>query len=94
MARERMVTRTVKVTRIEVLCLDIETANPEINIYELTGTYTEEKALKKAKETYETQTLKLVSVNRIEEKEKLYGMRELDFIKYAVEMDSRFEKID
>ena len=84
MARERMVTRTVVVTMVEVMCVNVETAEVQVNTYELSGTYADaETALKATKKVYETATFKCVAVQGMSEKEVLYGMKEIDFIRLA-----------
>ena len=53
MARERMVTRTVMVTEVEVMCLNVSNAQVEVNTYELSGVFTDEKTmLKSLKKAY------------------------------------------
>ena len=84
MARERMVTRTVVVTTAGVMCVNVTTAEVSINNFELSGTYTDfESALKAVKKVHETDTFKCVAVQHMTEKEVLYGMKEIDFIKLA-----------
>lgn len=84
MARERMVTRTVVVTTVGTMCLNVVTAEVEINNYELSGSYSDfNTALKSLKKQYETDTFKVVAVQHMTEKEVLYGMKEIDFIKLA-----------
>ncbi len=84
MARERMVTRTVVVTTVGTMCLNVVTAEVEIHNYELSGSYSDfNVALKAIKKQYETDTFKCVAVQHMTEKEVLYGMKEIDFIKLA-----------
>lgn len=84
MARERMVTRTVVVTTVGVMCLDVTTAQVQITNFEMSGTYADfESALKAVKKVHETDTFKCVAVQHMTEKEVLYGMREIDFIQLA-----------
>ena len=93
MARERMVTRTVMVTVAEVMCLNVTNAEVQINTYEMSGTYADNSALLKAlKKVYETEELKLVSVQEVDEKEVLYGMKEVDFIRLATILPPRSTK--
>lgn len=94
MARVRMVTRGINVSNYEVMCLDTDTAQVSINTYALSGeTMTDEKALKVLKKTYETSTLKLVSIQSHTVIEEMYGMLELDFLKYAKKLDPTTRKI-
>ncbi len=93
MARERMVTRTVELTIAEVMCLDVTTATVKVVPYEVGGGLTDEKAiLKVIKKLHETDTYKCVSVQSVTTNEILYGMPEIDFIKYATIMPPRSNK--
>lgn len=93
MARERSVTRTINVTTIKAITMDITTKSVETKEFSISGdTPTEETALKTAKKTYETDTLKIVAIESMTTVEKLYGMSEIDFLKYAVELDPTTRK--
>lgn len=95
MARERMVTRTVELTIAEVMTLDTTNAKVETIAYEVGGGLTDEKAVLKAvKKLHETDTFKCVSVQAISVKEILYGMPEIDFIKYAKVLPPRTKTED
>ena len=84
MARERMVTRTVSVSNVQVMCLDVTTAEVVVQNFKLTGEYTDfAQALKAVKKAHETDTFKCVNVMAITMEEVLYGMTELDFIRLA-----------
>lgn len=88
MARTRMITRTINVTSIEAMCVDTSTAEVTIKELELTGeTFTQEKALKVLKKEYETDTLKVVSIQKMEVHEEMYGLKEIDFLKVAQKLD-------
>lgn len=66
------------------MCLDIETGEPCNKTVVVPRTYKDdEKLLKKVKEVLETETLKPVHIVDKEEIEKLYGMKEHDFIEHA-----------
>ena len=93
MARERMVTRTVVETVAKVMCVDVLTAQVEIQELKLGGTYTKtEDILKAIKKAYETEYFKCVSVQDAWENEVLYGMLEIDFIKLAKVLPPRGTK--
>lgn len=93
MARKPMITRTIMSTRATVLCLDIETAEPTTEVFELARTYKDEDKLMKAlKAQYENESTKLVHITSIDEVEKLYGMSETDFMLNAVELDPTTRK--
>lgn len=79
-----MVTRTITTTKVNVMCLDIETGEPCNKITVVPRTYKDDETLlKKVKEVLETETLKAVYVVSKEEIETLYGMSEQEFIEYA-----------
>lgn len=84
MARVPMVTRTIITTKVNVMCLDIETGEPCNRYVVVPRTYKDdEKLLKKVKEVLETETLKPVHIVDKEEIETLYGMAEQEFIEHA-----------
>lgn len=88
--RKRMVTRTVTTTEVELLCLNIITAEPFNETAVIPGTYTSnEKILKVLRPVLDTKETKIVSVLRAEIKHTLYGMSESDFIKLAKVMPLR-----
>ena len=94
MARVRMVTRTINVTVVEAMCVDTNTAEVSIKELELTGeTFTEEKALKALKKEYETDTIKVVAIQKMEVHEEMYGLKEIDFLKVAQKLDSATRKV-
>lgn len=93
MARERMVTRTVNVTEVEAICMEIVTVETQIKTLELSGTYKDQKDMLKAlKKAYETDTFKVVAIQTVNEKEILYGMPEIEFIKLAKVLPPRSVK--
>ena len=84
MARQRMVTRTVDVTRAEVMTLDVTKAEVFTTVYEVNGIFKDDDSVLKAvKKIYETETYKCVAVTGVETTERLYGMLESEFIKIA-----------
>lgn len=96
MARKVMVTRTIKSTLVNVLCLDISTAEPCNKDFYLPGTMVdsegklkEKAALKIIGEMCENSTVKPVAVAEYEIIEKLYGMDEATFIANSVVLPPR-----
>ena len=88
MARKPMVTRTITTTKANVLCMDIQNAEPFNKVVTLPRTYKDDKTLmKKVQEVVETDTVKAVHVVDKEEVETLYGMTEQEFIQEAVVLD-------
>ena len=84
MARLPMVTRTITTTKVNVLCLDIEHAEPCNKVVTIPRTYKDEGAiLKKVKPLLETESLKVVHVVDTETEETLYGMTEQEFVELA-----------
>ena len=94
MARKPMITRTIKTTKANVLCMDIEKGEPFNKLVILPRTYNDEKKLLKVvKETVETDTIKAVHVVDKTEIETLYGMTEAEFIATAKELDAGTRKV-
>ena len=89
MSRERMVTRTITITNVEVMALDVTKAEVITTSFELNGEYTAETALKRIKKNCEDDTMKYVHVEKISTQEILYGMSEYDFMRYAKILPSR-----
>lgn len=84
MAKMRMVTRTVKVTKVNVMCLDIEKGEAFNEYATISGVFDNpEKLLKACKEVLDTDTEKAVAIVEKKEIEQLYGMSEQDFISLA-----------
>lgn len=93
MARTRMITRTINVTTIEAMCVDVASAEVTIKELELTGeTFTQEKALKVLKKEYETDAFKVVAIQKMEVHEEMYGLKEIDFLKVAQKLDPATRK--
>ena len=88
MARKPMVTRTITTTKVNVLCLDVESAEPFNKVVTLPRTYKDSKKLLKAiEELVNNDSVKAVHVVDKEEIETLYGMTEQDFITNARVLD-------
>lgn len=85
--KENMVTRTIKTTHCVLMCVDTSICEVKNIDVTLPRTYKEvSDMLTKAKEVYDTDTLKCVEVVDYEEKECLMGMTESLFIRYAHEI--------
>lgn len=88
MARKPMVTRTIVTTKVNVLCLNVQDAEPFNKVVTLPRTYKDEKKLlKKVEEVVNTDEVKAVHIVDKEEVETLYGMTEQDFITNATILD-------
>lgn len=83
MAKERMVTRTLTITTVEVMSVDITTATTGTDRFDIVGDHNFYTALKAVKELYETDTTKIVTITELVLNDYLYGMPESDFIKMA-----------
>lgn len=93
MARKPMVTRTIVTTKVNVLCLDINSAEPFNKVVTLPRTYKDDKKLlKKVEEVVNTDVVKAVHIVDKEEVETLYGMTEQDFITNATILDPTTRK--
>ena len=93
MARKPMVSRTIITTKVNVLCLDIQSAEPFNKIVTLPRTYKDDKKLlKKVEEVINTDDVKAVHIVDKEEIETLYGMTEQDFIDHATILDPATRK--
>ena len=93
MAKEALVTRRFQTTVVDVLCLDIETAEPLNQTVTITKVFKDDARLMKAlHEIVDTDTVKAVSIVGKEVKEKLYGISEADFIANAKELDPETRK--
>ena len=93
MARKPMVTRTIVTTKVNVLCLDVNKAEPFNKVVMLPRTYNDEKKLlKKVEEIVNTDEVKAVHIVDKEEVETLYGMTEQDFITNATILDPATRK--
>lgn len=89
MARTRMVTRTINQVTAEVMTLNVKTAEVQITPYTIGGKYSESELLEKLKAIFETDELKLVHIESVNEEEVLLGMTEDDFIRYATVLPPR-----
>ena len=93
MARKPMVTRTITTTKANVLCMDIQSAEPFNKVITLPRTYKDDKTLmKRVQEVVETENIKAVHIVDKEEVETLYGMTEQEFIEKAVVLDPETRK--
>lgn len=93
MARKPMVTRTIITTKVTVLCLDINAAEPFNETVTLPRTYKDnKKLLKSVEEVINTEEVKAVHIVDKKEIETLYGMTEQDFINNAKILDPATRK--
>ena len=90
MARVSMVTRTITSSEISVIALDVNTCEVVKTVHVLFGEMeNNDKTLKKVQDTFNTSTVKIVSIESIKTITSLYGMSESDFIAHAKILPSR-----
>lgn len=90
MAREKMVTRTIGSTEITVLALNLKTREVTEVTFTVPGLVESgTKELKKIQDSKSTSEVSYVTALKCEYKEKLYGMTEEEFLKYAKELPPR-----
>lgn len=83
MARERMVTRTITTTEVKALCINIETTEVSTKSFTFTTLVKDEKTMINNAQSQCDDNIKVVAIKEVVENETLYGMTEMDFIKYA-----------
>ena len=93
MARERMVTRTILTTKVNVLCMDTVTCEACNKDVVLPRTFKDnDKVLKATKSVLDTPTFKVVDIVDVSTVETLYGMDEQKFINESVILDPETRK--
>lgn len=91
--RKAMVTRTINYYELTVMVVDTQTRTVSEMVVKYTGdSIKTDKILAEISEQLPI-NIQPVSILKSEKIEKLYGMYEDDFIKYAKPMNNRFEKI-
>ena len=91
--REKMVTRSMKVTQAQVLMVNLETQETATTQVNIPNTFKDDKVLMKAlSKSYEGSQLKPVHVLSTSIKETLYGMSEKTFLENAQELDPETRK--
>ena len=86
MKKQKMVTRTIKVTKYEVTYFDLEINEVRGDVLETVGTPTDKEIEKQF--NAENPTCKFIKLDNVEVTEKLYGIPEDKFLEYAVELNS------
>lgn len=91
--RKPMVTRTITTTKVNVLCLNIDTAEPFNMEVIVPRTFKDDsKLMKKVTEMVTEPSVKPVHIVDKVEVETVYGMSEENFIANAVELDPETRK--
>ena len=97
MAREKMVTRTVFCTKVNCLCIDIETAEPFNKEVTVSGKFSEDdsdKLERKLRKLVDVGTVKFVSIVAMDVVETLMGMPEQKFIENSEILPPRGTQVD
>ena len=93
MAREKMITRTIESTNVRIMGIDTASASVTYNVYFLNGTFkSDDEIIARVKADNGTAVMNgfiPVKVDFKEVVEKLYGMPESEFMKYAKELPPR-----
>lgn len=94
MGRAKMVTRTVVGTELEVMIFE-STTNEVTTITQIIGGQYADgaKLLKAAEKAINSDTVKVLKVVTSKPADKCYGMTEVDFLKYAKELDPKTRKL-
>ena len=92
--RKPMVTRSIKGTKVTVMCVDTTGAHTFEKEYIVKNKYsTDEKLMNYIRKTYDTDTVKNITLTGKEEVVKLYGVPEDEFVAMAKELDPETRKV-
>lgn len=89
---KKMITRTVISSVVSLMTVNLESAEVENKVIELSGQFKNEKQILSTLEKDKTllgETIKPVQVLVVEPKETIYGMTEQEFITLAKPMDAK-----
>lgn len=90
MAKERMITRTVTLTTVKVLCVEVGTQATSTEVFHVTGCFDDATTLlAQLQKQYGSENFLLVAILDREETEKLYAMPESVFVSMATEIPPR-----
>lgn len=91
MRKQKMVTRTIKVTKYVVTYFDLEINEVRADEFEVVGIPTDKEIEKSFNE--ENPACKFIKLDNVEVTEKLYGLPENIFLQYAVELDENRKEV-
>lgn len=98
MAKESLITRTITTSTVTVLCLDVDSGEPENRTFTLPRTYAKEKdILRRAKAQLDEAgeaNVHAVHVVDVKVNETLYGMPESLFLAHASVIDKPAKKAE
>lgn len=89
MSRERFVTRTISFTAGTAMIVDLTEEKVSSMEYRVSGTPKGNDLLEAVKKALETPIMKVVAIQTVEVLDRLFSMKEDDFMKYATESDPR-----
>lgn len=92
MRKQKMVTRTIKITKYEVTYFDLELDKIRAVELETVGTPTDKEIEKQF--NIDNPTCKFIKLDNVEVTEKLYGLSERKFLEYAVELDENRKEVE
>lgn len=92
MRKQKMVTRTIKITKYEVTYFDLELDKIRTVELETVGTPTDKEIEKQF--NIDNPTCKFIKLDNVEVTEKLYGLSERKFLEYAVELDENRKEVE
>ena len=92
----KKVTRTIISTKVTALCIDLKKVEPYNDTIIIPGSFSvsDKKLEAKAHEFYDNDSRKIVQIQSAEQEEKIFGMSEELFMKYAQELDEKRHFID
>lgn len=91
MRKQKMVTRTIKVTKYEVTYFDLENNEVRTVELEIVGTPTDKEIEKQFNN--DNPTCKFIKIDNVQVSEKLYGIPEDKFLEYAIELDENRKEV-
>lgn len=92
----KKVTRTIISTKVTALCIDLNKVEPYNDTIIIPGSFSvsDKKLETKVHEFYDNDSRKMVQIQSAEQEEKIFGMTEELFMKYAQELDEKRHFID
>ena len=92
MRKEKMITRTITVTEVEIMAFNLDT-NEVITLNESYIGDLSDKEIEKRFAIDYNNSAKFLKLINAEKTSKLYGIPEKDFLEYAVELDENRKEV-
>ena len=86
--KKEMFTRTITSKEVEVLMLNIETAEPHNEVITVSAKISDDKMLSFLRENYETETERICDIVATKVTSERYALSLEDFMKYAYRVDT------